>query len=470
MTRGEPCPHCGASAEGDRRRCDRCGQLKGIAPHRERAADRGDRKVLRQGRTATSATTSPSQVAGTVGPRERPPEARWRSGAGGGREGRWSRRVVGAVLGVAVLAAGLGLLAVVWSNRERSGFAARVVVPEGVLHASRLFADLGRPRRMVDTGFLRGDAGGSIAVEVVPSGDDQPCEIVLDASPLFGRTVWSGVLSRSGRIHAIRPGIAWNPDALLTWRRPDIVEITGSVRIGDRAVPLRHAIRVRSVAEASLLEPRSFAAMINEDHAWIDPILREGIDHGVVDRYRLLEEEDFEGTVANVFSVWTAMRRRGIVYGNVAVTSNPTTQRVRTLDEVVRHRQANCVDGSVAMASMLRRLGVPSALVVRPNHMLLAFRPCRTCRWLGLETTLLSQDPVETRHPAMDSLRRRYARGDSTLAADWASFEAALVAGDANLPQDPDESGSMLRIDEIRDSGMIPVPTDRSVGSVPPSP
>ncbi len=458
MTEPIKCFRCGTAARSDGARCPRCGAPSASAA----GSSRSRRRVLRQGHAASSPSPPATSVPATPQGFRRPVEATWATRP----KSRWSdRRTMGLVLAVAILAGGVGIAAVLWRHRHDAGIDARAVVPDGVLHAAQLYADLGRPMRTVEAGFLLGDADGAIAVEVVPPEDDLECEIVLEPSALSDRSVWSGTLGRRGRIHAIRPRIAWRGDALRGWRRPDVVEFVGTVRVGDRTVPLRRAVRVRSIAEASLLDPRTFAALINEDHAWIDPILREGIDHGVVDRYELMDDQGFEGTVANVFSVWTAMRRRGIVYGNVAVTSDSTTQRVRTLDEVIRNRQANCVDGSVAVAS------IPAALVVRPDHMLLAFRPCRECRWVGLETTMISQDgSVELRHPEMGSLRARYGGPRSGHAEDWSSFETALVSGDLELPENPDESESMLRIDELRDSGMIPVPSSGAIGPLPTRP
>ncbi len=61
-----------------------------------------------------------------------------------------------------------------------------------------------------------------------------------------------------------------------------------------------------------------------------------------------------------VYSLWDLMVNRDVRYSSVtntaALSKNTYSQHVRMLEETINNTQANCVDGSVLFASMLRRL------------------------------------------------------------------------------------------------------------------
>jgi hypothetical protein len=71
---------------------------------------------------------------------------------------------------------------------------------------------------------------------------------------------------------------------------------------------------------------------------------------------------------------------------NVGVTS----QHVRSFEEALASGQANCVDGTVLFASLLRKIGIDVQLVLVPGHMFLSYflQPNQQQRQ-ALETTVL---------------------------------------------------------------------------------
>ncbi len=87
---------------------------------------------------------------------------------------------------------------------------------------------------------------------------------------------------------------------------------------------------------------------------------------------------------------------RGLKYSDITdVPGKPDealVQHVRFPDESIDNAQANCVDGSVLFASVLQKIGIESALVVKPGHMFLMFYtgPGRKGT-VAFETTMLGK-------------------------------------------------------------------------------
>jgi hypothetical protein len=95
-----------------------------------------------------------------------------------------------------------------------------------------------------------------------------------------------------------------------------------------------------------------------------------------------------------VFAVWNILQRRGIKYSDISATTPSkfvVSQTVRFLDQSIEATQANCVDGSVLMASILREIGINSYLLMVPGHCFLAFDLGKgeDDEIVGLETTML---------------------------------------------------------------------------------
>ena len=79
-------------------------------------------------------------------------------------------------------------------------------------------------------------------------------------------------------------------------------------------------------------------------------------------------------------------------------------QHVRLLDETINNNQANCVDGSVLFASVLRKVGIEAYLVMVPRHCYLAFAlDEKGEKIVALETTLM-QSAAPEKFPKIKSL------------------------------------------------------------------
>jgi hypothetical protein len=424
------------------------------------------RAPLRQGSTARSDAPPSVPVRSVpVSPHDR--AGAWASPSP--QRGRSALPILAALL---LLAIGGGLLAamLVWGSVSQPPPIASISIAGEAIHPSHLYATRARREKpMVLDGFALGDPEGAIAVEVEPRRDHARCVVVLESPGLLAPSRWEGRLSRGGRRHSIRPRLDWMPEALLAHSGSGQATIVATVSLdGAPATRIERRVQVRPIHELPLFEPEAFGAFVNEDHPWIDALLREALDLGVVRAFEPVDDERWSPGLEQVFAVWSALARRGIEYSNIAHTSRLGTQHVRSLDETIRLRQANCADGSFAIASILARIGVPVALVTTPGHMLVAFRPCDSCRWLGLETTIIgASPPPPLQYPAYTAYRARFAAPPH--ADEWRRFEAAMVVGTRQLPSDgAEQRGRLVPLAELRRAGVMPLPARADLAAVPP--
>jgi hypothetical protein len=148
-----------------------------------------------------------------------------------------------------------------------------------------------------------------------------------------------------------------------------------------------------------------FAAYVNENHPWIDGILKEALEAELVDSFDGYQSGDPDKVVQQVYAIWQILQRHGIKYSDITATPKSkfaNAQIVRFLDESVKSSQANCVDGSVIFASILTKISIKCGLVLVPGHCFIAFDlsadgtldpTSETC--LGLETTMLGSDKLK---------------------------------------------------------------------------
>ena len=124
---------------------------------------------------------------------------------------------------------------------------------------------------------------------------------------------------------------------------------------------------------------------------------------GVVDGFDAYQSKD-EGTVLlQVFAVWEALRQHDIKYSDIGTTTSESDSlyslHVRFMDEVLSESHANCVDASALLASVLRRMGIDTFLVMEPGHMYLGiYLDADGKQSACLETTMLGDpDPAKGR-------------------------------------------------------------------------
>lgn len=147
-----------------------------------------------------------------------------------------------------------------------------------------------------------------------------------------------------------------------------------------------------------------FAAYVNENHPKInDEILPSVTSSGIVNKITGYLDYGYKGDAASadvlrqVFGVWNTLRNKNIKYSSItgANTSQQVIdQHVRTINQTLTSSHANCIDGTVLMASILYKMGIDPMIVLVPGHAYLGFyldpaNPKGERTPLFLETTML---------------------------------------------------------------------------------
>ncbi len=207
-------------------------------------------------------------------------------------------------------------------------------------------------------------------------------------------------------------------------------------------------------------------AYVNEQHPFVDKLLREALDRGIVDKFDGYQSGRTEDVLRQVYALWDLLAARDVRYSSITTTVTDSdkvlSQHVRLIEETANNSQANCVDGSVLLVSMLRKIGINAALVLEPGHCFVAFAAdAKGKRTVGLETTLIAAqvDEPEEIEDWLDEAVEEDARDEYS----WPSFLRAIDVGSSELIKNHDK----LTKDSARDYAFIDVRTWRSQGVLP---
>ncbi len=182
----------------------------------------------------------------------------------------------------------------------------------------------------------------------------------------------------------LRPRLDWDSMALLGLKRAreQVMQVRLDGR-GMKSVERQFKVRVHPLDEALYFVREgdaridlgwAFAAWVDPGDPVIDDLLAlAAIDASKVNASAL----DRDGRLSLVRSLWIALEQRGLRYADegAGVSQGPViySQRVRLLSSIWNERVANCLDGSVLIASALERLGIGSLLVLVPGHAFVGF-------------------------------------------------------------------------------------------------
>jgi hypothetical protein len=171
----------------------------------------------------------------------------------------------------------------------------------------------------------------------------------------------------------------------------------------------------RTTACLSVLDPKTdqatdltsyLAAYVTPNAQPVMDVLREAADinpaHAMVG-FQGAPEEMAETVRAQVAAIYQALRRRNIVYINSVICfgggRTQLLQRVRLPRESLQHKSANCLDGTVLMASILEAASLEAAIVLVPGHAFLGFAIDENLEvWEYVETTMLGSNDFEDAH------------------------------------------------------------------------
>ncbi len=137
-----------------------------------------------------------------------------------------------------------------------------------------------------------------------------------------------------------------------------------------------------------------FAAYVNEEHPKIDELLKEGMNKKYIDSWGGGALE-----TPQVKAIWRVLKDKGIKYSSITTVpdsekSKVRSQAVRQFSDAINNKQANCVDGTIVFASILRKIGISPFLVLIPGHAFLGYygrdsEDSKEMKMFFLETTML---------------------------------------------------------------------------------
>lgn len=341
--------------------------------------------------------------------------------------------------------------------------------------------------------YLLGDRFGLVGVSIKPETANTKIKVTLKENDLMAASTWSGELAEAGKEYYIAPKVSYKFEKLRKTTQQMPLNITFAVELdGKSAGEKTETLQVRSINdcpfgvsnEEETLNDEGyvagsaeigwmFAAYVNENHPLLDKILQEALATKTVNAFLGYQRDDPAEVARQVFAIWSALQKRGIQYSSTTTTPGGSeevySQYVRFLDQSITNTQANCVDGSVLFASILRKISIKPFLVTIPGHMYMGFYLSSDKKdFVGLETTVIgvqnATDEEKSGDPkALTSLRGKLdekARGEKA----WKTFAKAIQIATDDLEKNKDNfegnnaAYQFIDLDEARTEGIMPIP------------
>jgi hypothetical protein len=333
---------------------------------------------------------------------------------------------------------------------------------------------------------LFGDENGNVGVEIynVPAGTKITVEMEIDG--FLKKSKWEGESDDDYDTIQVYPKAIWDYTALRRCLQQKPANFTAKVFFGRKLIAqIVETVVIRSINDCPFyvrlgedqeeLEDISvtFTAYVNENHPWIDELLKEALaaakEDELINGFTGYQTGSTDEVLAQVFAIWNALQRRGIKYSDVSTTQPSqfvSSQTVRFLDDTIKSTQANCVDGSVLMASILQRIGLDTYLVMVPGHCFLAFSDGdqENPSLFGLETTALGSNNLK---PIVDLPKLPGKLKKKEFAESRATFVSALDIGGQNIKKNAeafelgeDPNTQIISISEARALGVMPLGAD----------
>lgn len=377
------------------------------------------------------------------------------------------------------------------SITQTSGKWEPVVLFDGQIFPAYLIASATvDPAKLPSSGKANrlGDPAGVIGVNITSPENNAPVTVTFEATTIFQRSSVTVTLPEKDRTYLVCPKMNYNFEALLRTRQAVPITLAADVAFGSQPAETR-AITVRlspindcpfalaGAATDNKVEwiDWMFAAYVNENHPWSDDLRKEALKSGLIDNFAGYQGSP-EDVITQVFAIWHVLQKRGFKYSNITTTTGKDSeavgvQQVRFLDQAVAGAQANCVDGSVLFASVLRQIGIEPVLVLVPGHMFMGFylSPGSPESIIYLETTMMGNvnlSPAQSLHglpKIMSSLDKVVQSKDPKVLTSYKSFQDAVQTGntEARKYQDdfekPGSRAKKISVQGARNMGVLPI-------------
>lgn len=314
------------------------------------------------------------------------------------------------------------------------------------------------------TFYFEGSPQAAIALSGVKKGDR--FQVTISGDRFIKTSRFAFTAKKDDAFVEVGPNTLFDFEALSKLRQSVPFNVTYTVQRGDEAPRsesetwIAHQINDCQTRCANLYLTKkgeitakpydtsfSFAGFVNENHPWIDSLLKDALGTGLCRAFSGYQEGD-EGVLRQVNAIWTVLQKRGISYSSIAnftASGGNSYQHVRFIDESITSAQANCIDGSVVLASVLRKIGLNVSIILVPGHAYVAVIKDDGSEYLfAIETTMIGRFTLEK-------------------AIDYAteSGPEALNKIHEKLDDEKHPAYQELNIREARKSGINPIPYTR---------
>lgn len=341
-----------------------------------------------------------------------------------------------------------------------------------------------------------GDPRGQFGVEVVAPKDNTPIRVEVLCGDYLDKSVFSGVLPKAGVTYRVCPLVKYDYAALARCTQSTPATATYRVKLGDEAEQEQAVtciLRTINDCPFSLAQDDevldvsyTFAAYVNEQHPFVDKLLREALDIGIVSSFDGYQSGP-ENVVLQAYALWDLLVARNIQYSSITASAAHSelvgSQHVRMIEQSINNSQANCVDGSVLWASLMQRIGIDSFLVMEAEHCYAGFYldPEHTIGF-AVETTLVGSE-IDLEEIEVEELFDEAISEDVRDDYSFPSFVTAIAYGTgklaasleanpentalANAGEDSDDKSEETDEDKAPPVQVIDIPEARRLGILP---
>lgn len=324
------------------------------------------------------------------------------------------------------------------------------------------------PSLCIATATMKVKHSSLIPIRLSSPADNCKVRAVVTAKGLMEESATEQTVKSAGQTYEINTEILWDFTALARIKQPQPANVTVELFADGKSLGKKtKTVKVRSIndcpfavvtSKGVMPTPWMFAAYVNEDHPWVDSILKSALASKQADSFTGYQRGNPQEVYRQVFAIWYVMQQAGLKYSSITKTSSQSpkvaSQHVRFLDEIVRNTQANCVDGSILFASILRKIDIEPFLVIVPGHCFVGFwMDSKKSNYACLETTMMGS--VDLKMVAVAAKGR----------ASHDSFLKAMDAGNKYLAAQKEKHAKtknmfdlmIVDIDAFRKIGITPI-------------
>jgi len=349
------------------------------------------------------------------------------------------------------------------------------VIPDGTIFPSIIFSLQNVQNRSPMYDFINGktyngiegDMASCISTMIITKRGFDSISVRYTAEPFLKASTYTVRDLKPGSRIILKPTLNWdfqalrsNPQASPTTLTTEILDENGSI-VGQS----QKRLMIRSPNDCPIMPSAQptvvddfLAGFVNENSPLVDTVLQYGQDSGFSTSYS--GYSDPRSFWNQLFSVWYSLQKRGIKYSNIASLAPPSfggmpSQYIRFMDESILRQQANCIDGTVLLASVYKRLGFRVAIVLLktsnspapiPDHAILAVKsPSNDESHAFIDSTVMGS--------------AQYA-GKTFQNASWENFNFSLhqAASGMEKSRNAGFTPRIIYVDDARQNGIQPIP------------